>query len=416
LFLDLDRFKAINDSFGHMAADRLLGEIAARLLTSVRAADTVSRQGGDEFLILLSGLHHADEAAHIAEKILRAVSAPLEVDGHFISASFSIGVSLYPIDGTDFSTLLRHADTALYHAKESGRNTYRFFTEEMNVANLERMELEGHLRHAIEASQLSLHYQPQVDLYTGQIVGAEALLRWNHPQLGEVPPSRFIPVAEASGLIIPIGAWVINEVCRQLGAWRTQGPSAIRVAVNLSAVQFRRNDIVQTVESALSSNGVHPSLLEIEITESVLLHEAADVQRNVRALKTLGVRLAIDDFGMGYSSFAYLKRFAVDKLKIDRSFVQDVPTDVEDAAIIRAIAQLGQSLELTIVAEGVENHAQASFLRECACHNAQGYLYSRPVPPDWFAALFTAQASPLDRPEASAIGMDSETRLALPQR
>jgi diguanylate cyclase (GGDEF)-like protein/PAS domain S-box-containing protein len=410
LFLDLDCFKAINDSFGHLAADRLLREIAARLQTSVRATDTVSRQGGDEFLILLDGLHHADDVANVAQQILNNVSAPLEVDGHFVNTSVSIGISLYPVDGADFFSILRHADTALYHAKESGRNTYRFFTEDMNVASLERIELEGHLRHAVEAGQLSLHYQPQVDMGNGDIVGAEALLRWNHPELGEVPPSRFIPVAEASGLIAAIGAWVINEVCRQLHAWRVEGRPAICVAVNLSALQFRRNDMAQTVESALRSNAVDPSLLEIEITESVLLHEAPDVQRNLRALKVLGVRLAIDDFGVGYSSLAYLKRFEVDKLKIDRSFVRDVPEDIEGAAIVRAITQLGHSLGLTIVAEGVETHTQVSFLRECGCHKAQGYLFSHPVPAQRFAALFTAQVGLLDRPEASAKCLEPETR------
>jgi len=414
LFLDLDRFKAINDSFGHLAADRLLREIAARLLGSVRAADTVSRQGGDEFLILLNGLHSADEVGHVAEKILHNVSAPLEVDGHFISTSFSIGVSLYPSDGPDFSTLLRHADTALYHAKESGRNTYRFFTEEMNVANLERMELEGHLRHAVEGGQLSLHYQPQVDLASGEIVCAEALLRWNHPQLGEIPPTRFIPVAEASGLIIPIGAWVIAEVCRQLRIWRTEGRAAISVAVNLSAVQFRRNDMAQTVESALRSNDVHPSQLEMEITESVLLHEAVDVQDNLRALKALGVRLAIDDFGVGYSSFAYLKRFEVDKLKIDRSFVRDAPKDIEDAAIVRAIAQLGHSLELTIVAEGVETQSQVAFLRDCGCHKGQGYLFSRPIPAQQFAELLSTHANRVNRRDAAAQRVEVELSPQLP--
>ena len=412
LFLDLDRFKTINDSFGHLAADRLLREIAARLLSSVRAADTVSRQGGDEFLILLNGLHNADEVAHVAEKILHNVSVPLQVDGHLISTSFSIGVSLYPCDGSDFSTLLRDADTALYHAKESGRNTYRFFTEEMNVANLERMELEEHLRRALEGGQLSLHYQPQVDLATGLIVCAEALLRWNHPRLGEVPPSRFIPVAEASGLIIPIGAWVISEVCRQLSVWRTEGRSAISIAVNLSAAQFRRNDLAHSVESALTSNGVPPSQLEIEITESVLLHQAADVQSNLHALKALGVRLAIDDFGVGYSSFTYLKRFEVDKLKVDRSFMRGAPNGIEDAAIVRAISQLGHSLELTVVAEGVETQSQVAFLLDCGCHKGQGYLFSRPVPAQAFAELLAAQAN-LPRPSARPRGsprMKSQAR------
>jgi len=309
---------------------------------------------------------------------------------------------------------MKAADSAMYDAKALGRNTYRFFTEEMNVANLERMELEGHLRHAVEGGQLSLHYQPQVDLANGEIVCAEALLRWNHPQLGEIPPSRFIPVAEASGLIIPIGAWVIAEVCRQLRVWRTEGRSAISIAVNLSAVQFRRNDMAQTVESALRSNDVHPSQLEMEITESVLLHEATDVQDNLRALKALGVRLAIDDFGVGYSSFAYLKRFEVDKLKIDRSFVRDAPRHSEDAAIVRAIAQLGHSLELTIVAEGVETQNQVAFLRDCGCHKAQGYLFSRPVPAQQFAELFTAHAGSANRRGAAEQRADAELSPQLP--
>ena len=392
LFLDLDRFKTINDSVGHPAADTLLCEIARRLLAGVRATDIVSRQGGDEFLILLTGLHHPDEVASIAQKILHTVSLPFQVGHCSISPSFSIGISLYPADGANFSALLSHADTALYHVKESGRNSYRFFTEELNVSNLERLELEGHLRHAIELGQLSLHYQPQVDLYTGQICGAEALLRWNHPQLGEVSPSRFIPVAEDCGLIIQIGAWVINEVCRQLQAWRIERVPVVRIALNLSSVQFRRDDIALLVEQALESNGVDASMLEMEITESVLLHESPDVERNLHTLKQLGVGLAIDDFGVGYSSFAYLKKFAVDKLKIDRSFVQNTPTDSEDAAIVRAIAQLGHSLNLTIVAEGVETCAQAQFLRKCGCQEAQGFLFGRPLPPKQFTQLLLQQA------------------------
>jgi diguanylate cyclase (GGDEF)-like protein/PAS domain S-box-containing protein len=387
LFLDLDRFKTINDSVGHPAADMLLCEIASRLLAGVRATDIVSRQGGDEFLIVLTGLHHAEEVTHIAQKILRIVSVPFQVGRCLISPSFSIGIGLYPTNADNFSALLGCADTALYHAKASGRNTYRFFTEEMDLSNLERLELEGHLRHAIEQKQLYLHYQPQVDLYTGQVCGAEALLRWNHPELGEVSPARFIPVAEDCGLIIPIGAWVINEVCRQLRTWRIEGVPDIRIAVNLSTVQFRRDDIALVVQNALQFNGVEACMLEMEITESVLLHETPDVERNLRALKQLGVRLAIDDFGVGYSSFAYLKKFQVDKLKIDRSFIQDIPDDTEDAAIVRAIVQLGHSLNLTIVAEGVETHAQADLLRAYKCQVAQGFLFGRPVHPERISEL-----------------------------
>ena len=397
LFLDLDRFKTINDSVGHPAADTLLCEIASRLLAGVRATDIVSRQGGDEFLILLTGLHHPDEVTHIAQKILQTVSSPFQVGRCSITPSFSIGIGLYPTHAGSFSALLSCADTALYHAKESGRNTHRFFTEEMDVSNLERLELEGHLRHAIELGQLYLHYQPQVDLYTGQVCGAEALLRWNHPELGEISPARFIPVAEDCGLIIQIGAWVIHEVCRQMRTWRNEGVPGMRIAVNLSTVQFRRDDIALVVQTALQSNGVEPSMLEMEITESVLLYESPDVERNLRALKQLGVRLAIDDFGAGYSSFAYLKKFQVDKLKIDRSFIQDIPGDTENAAIVRAIVQLGHSLNLTIVAEGVETHAQASFLRECGCEVAQGFLFGRPMRPQRVPELHAKQAAVANR-------------------
>jgi EAL domain-containing protein (putative c-di-GMP-specific phosphodiesterase class I) len=324
----------------------------------------------------------------IAQKLLALGAEPFELGGHAVSSSFSIGISVYPTDGGDFDVLLRQADTALYHAKESGRNTYRFFTAEMNAAALERMRLESSLRRALENNEFTLYYQPQYDLATGLVVGAEALLRWHSAELGNVPPAQFVPVAEDSGLIVPIGAWMVGEACRQLQQWRNAGLPRLHMAVNLSGMQFRRDDVVQTVYQALDRYDVPPSVLEIEITESVLLQTAGQVADTVRRLKHLGVRLSIDDFGTGYSSLSYLKRFAIDKLKIDASFVRDIVTDPEDAAIVRAIVQLGHSLKLRVTAEGVETEAQLAFLRECGCHEAQGFRFSFPLPAEEFARLF----------------------------
>ena len=387
LFLDLDRFKTINDSLGHHAGDRLLQSIAERLRKCVRESDTVCRQGGDEFIIVLQDLVDPESPARVAEKILSRITEPFEIDGHMIGTSFSIGIAIYPNDGHDADVLMKNADTAMYHAKEGGRNTYRFFTEAMNANALERLQLENSLRQALERNELMLHYQPQVSLADGSVVGAEALIRWHNPQLGFVPPGRFIPIAEESGLIMPIGEWVIREACRQARQWTDEGLPPITMAVNLSALQFRRGDIVATVRKALAETGHNPELLELELTESLLMENAEEVMSAIKQLKSLGIRLSIDDFGTGYSSLAYLKRLEVDRLKIDQSFVRDVPGDLDDAAIVRAVVQLGSSLKLEVIAEGAETAAQVAFLSSEGCREAQGYYYCPPVSPDAFARI-----------------------------
>lgn len=378
MFLDLDRFKTINDSLGHLAGDRLLQSVAERLTHCVRDTDTVCRQGGDEFLIALTDVHDADVPARVAQKILRRLSEPFDIDGHKLGTSFSIGIAIYPNDGLDADSIMKNADTAMYHAKESGRNTYRFFTEEMNANALERLQMENHLRAALERGELLLNYQPQVDLVTGEVVGVEALIRWQSEALGFVPPGRFIPIAEESGLIVPIGRWVLRRACLDAKSWQDAGLPAVAVAVNISALQFRRDDIVHGVREILAETGLAPERLELELTESLLVHHQ-DVQDTLAQLKALGVRLSIDDFGTGYSSLTYLKRFAVDRLKIDQSFVRDVADDPDDAAIVRAIIQMGRSLKLDVVAEGAEGRAQVDFLIREGCREAQGYYFCPPV-------------------------------------
>ncbi len=341
LCLDLDRFKTINDSLGHAAGDQLLRVIAERVQHCVRKSDTVCRQGGDEFIIVLQDLNEAEAPARVAEKVIERIAEPFEIDGQSITTSFSIGIAVYPNDGIDADSLVKNADTAMYHAKECGRNTYRFFTEAMNANALERLRLENQLRHALERGELVLHYQPQVSIADGSIVGAEALIRWNNPLLGLVPPARFIPIAEESGMILPIGAWVIREACRQARVWDAEGLPPIMMAVNLSALQFFRDDIVATVRNALRETGQPPELLELELTESLLMENTEEALSSIRQLKALGVRLAIDDFGIGYSCLSYLKRLAVDRLKIDQSFVRDVAHDADDAAIVSTLLQIG---------------------------------------------------------------------------
>ncbi len=391
LFLDLDRFKHVNDSLGHLIGDHLLRAAAERIVACVRAIDTVSRQGGDEFLILLTDVQDARAVGRVAEKILGTMVAPFEIEGHVITTSFSIGISIFPDDAVDYDALLRQADTALYQAKEAGRGAYRFFTDQMNIAAMERMRLETNLRQALERGELYLEYQAQVDLQSGRIVGAEALLRWAHPVLGNVPPARFIPVAEDTGLIVPIGTWVLNEACRQVQAWRQAGLPFQRVAVNLSAIQFRRTDLVATVRAALHDSGLDPAALEGEITESLLVDSSSQVQETMRQLKGLGIRLSVDDFGVGYSGLRYLKLFDIDKIKIDRTFVLDIPGDAEDVTLVRAIIQLAHSLKLEVVAEGVENDAQLALLRSFGCHEVQGYLFGRPMAASEFAERLAAQ-------------------------
>lgn len=387
LVLDVDNFKQINDSLGHALGDQLLVRTVERLQGCIRNTDTISRQGGDEFVILLTGVRDVETIEVIAQNIIEAFAEPFAIDGHMLVASFSIGISIYPDDGTDFDMLFKKADTSLYQAKDAGKNAYRFFTEQMNVDAMEHMQLQGMLRNAINNGEFILHYQPQVDIGSGRIVGAEALLRWQHPTLGLVPPDRFIPLAERSGLIVPIGEWVINEACRQAQAWReTDGLLSMMIAVNLSALQFKRGNIVETVSRALSRSGLPAGLLELELTESILLQDVASVMQTLRDLKGIGIKLSIDDFGTGYSSLSYLKRLAVDKLKIDQSFVQDMVDDADAAAIVMAIIQLGSTLQLTTIAEGVENELQHNLLEAYGCDEIQGYFYARPLPAEELVA------------------------------
>src|SRR5512143_2505515 len=379
LFLDLDNFKVVNDTLGHAAGDELLLEVVKRLSLCTRESDTISRQGGDEFILLLNDVPELEAVERIATEILGQLAEPVEINGHVLNASCSIGVAIYPEDGGDFDGLLQKADTAMYNAKDAGRNTYRFFDEQMNLQAREHLLLQNRLHQALFRAEFCLHYQPQIEIASGRVIGVEALLRWNNPELGEVAPARFIPVAEDSGLIVPIGAWAMEEACRRAQAWRQAGWSDLTMSVNLSALQFRRAGLIETVAGALERSGLPPHLLELELTESILLQDVDNNLDTVRRLKALGVRLSIDDFGTGYSSLSYLKRFAVDRLKIDRTFVRDISTDPDDAAIVRAVIQLARSLRLGIIAEGVETQEQLAFLRDEGCQEVQGFLFSRPL-------------------------------------
>ena len=393
MFLDLDRFKTINDSLGHPVGDALLKEVVERLKSCVRESDTISRQGGDEFIVLLNDVRDSDSVSRVADKIHQRMGEPIMLGKHSLITSFSIGIALYPDDGDEFDSLLQKADTAMYHAKGAGRNGHRFFTEQMNRQVVEHLTLETQLRRALENGEFVLHYQPQLDLNDGTIVGVEALIRWNSPDGELISPARFIPVAEDSGMIVPIGAWVIGEACRQARAWQDAGLPPLVVAVNLSAVQFRRPDLVNTVINALVLSDLDSQWLELELTESILIQDAEATLDAVRRLKALGVRLSVDDFGTGYSSLTYLKRFAVDKLKIDQSFIRDLVSDPDDAAIVRAIIQMARSLKLKTIAEGVESEELANLLRIFHCDEIQGYWFSRPLPADELEAFVRAHAA-----------------------
>jgi len=391
LFLDLDNFKTVNDSLGHSVGDQLLLKVVERLRACIRASDTISRQGGDEFVILLNEVRDTAVVSIIAQSMMEAFADPFPLEGYLLNTSFSIGISLFPQDGLQFDTLLKAADTALHQAKDSGRNTYRFFVEAMNLNAQEHVRLQGELHSALKHQEFVLHYQPEIDMRSGQIVGAEALLRWQHPQRGLVPPGTFIPLAERSGLIVPIGTWVLHEACRQAQAWRTQGLPLQAVAVNLSALQFKRGNLLETVLHALNESGLPAHHLELELTESILLQDIDAAIRTLYSLRELGVRLAIDDFGTGYSSLSYLKRLAVNKLKIDQSFVRDLVDSPDDAAIVRAVIQLGHNLQLSVIAEGVETQAQWNYLSRFGCDEAQGYLLGKPTPAGEFAALYATR-------------------------
>jgi diguanylate cyclase (GGDEF)-like protein/PAS domain S-box-containing protein len=391
MFLDLDHFKAVNDSLGHRVGDAVLVELAQRLRRVVRTEDTVSRLGGDEFVLLLPDTD-AEGAASVARKVLAVAQVPFNVEGHELTITPSAGIALAPRDGNDLEALSRAADTAMYRAKAEGRNTWRFYTAELQAQSDRALLLSNALRRAIERDQLSLAYQPQMELDSGRIVGAEALLRWQHPELGNVSPAEFIPLAESTGLILPIGEWVLQQAVRQIAAWDREGLPPLTVAVNVSSVQIHQSDLPSLVKRTVEASGISIERLEVELTEGAAMQ---DPQAAIAAMNTLyenGTELSIDDFGTGYSSLAYLKNFPVGKLKIDRSFVRDIGSDVGDRAIVEAIIRMAASLGMRTVAEGVETDEQLAFLRERGCHSMQGYLLSKPLPADAFAAFVKSRA------------------------
>ncbi|MEE9395982.1 MAG: EAL domain-containing protein [Methylococcales bacterium] len=392
IYLDLDRFKRINDTLGHNAGDELLSQVAEHLSDSVRVTDTIaklqpneqsyssiSRLGGDEFTILLAGLTHGKQAGQAASRILEHLSRPINIEGEELYVTGSLGIAVYPDDGTELGTLLKNADIAMYHAKDGGRNSYRFYSEHMNKRMREALAIETKLKKALELDQLILHFQPQINVLTGKVIGIEALVRWQHPDMGLVPPGQFIPVAEESGLILPIGEWVLETACSQLFNWQQAGFAPIRMSVNVSSHQFKQQNFFQSVRRALDTSGLDPRYLELELTETTVMDNVEQTIATLVALKETGLELAIDDFGTGYSSMSYLKQLPLDTLKIDRSFIKDITTDPGDAAIVKAIIALANNFNLTTVAEGVETEEQLTFLREQGCEHAQGFLISRPV-------------------------------------
>jgi diguanylate cyclase (GGDEF)-like protein/PAS domain S-box-containing protein len=393
LLLDVDRFKHINDSLGRAMGDRLLRSISRRLACCVRATDTVCRQGGDEFIVFFSDVVMPQDAAVCAEKILAAVSEPHQIDEQQIHVTASIGIVIFPDDGSDSEVLLKNADFAMYQAKNSGRNNYRFYESELNSAATERQSLENSLRHAIERHEFELHYQPKIRLETGRISAVEALLRWRHPQLGLIPPAQFIAIAEESGLIVPIGQWVLREGCRQATLWRGSGLRSIRLAVNVSAVELRSKYFAASVQKILDDTGFDPRSLELELTETFLMQDSKSTVAVLRKIKDMGIQLALDDFGTGYSSLSYMRRFPIDTLKVDQSFIRDLTTDADDASIVDAVISMGKSLHMRVVAEGVETLEQLRFLERHLCPEAQGYYFSRPVAADAFAELVRCDRS-----------------------
>jgi len=390
LFVDLDQFKRINDSLGHAMGDKLLRSVAGRLTACVRKSDTVCRLGGDEFVVLLSEVTSAEAASVSARKILRAIAAPHIIDNRSLDITVSIGGSIYPNDGQDAENLLGQADAAMYEAKEHGRNVYQFYRSDMRVRLAKRLLLEGDLRYALGRNEFLLHYQPKIDLQTGQITGMEALIRWMHPERGMLYPMEFVHVAEECGLIVPIGQWVLLEACRQSRAWSDIGLGNIPIAVNVSAAEFLAKDFLSGVRAVLIATGVEPVNLELELTESVLMEDAEAAVITLHSLKQMGVRLAIDNFGTGYSSFTYLKRFPVDSIKIDQSFVQEISTNPEDITIVSAMIDIGKSLNRRVIAEGVETRSQLDFLQRHACGEGQGYYFSRPLAAEQAGNIFKA--------------------------
>jgi diguanylate cyclase (GGDEF)-like protein/PAS domain S-box-containing protein len=390
IFLDLDRFKYINDSLGHATGDKLLQAVSKRLLAGLRGSDTVSRQGGDEFVILLSEIADPEDVAASARKILLLLNAPHSIGGQDLLIGGSIGISVYPADGEDAETLIKNADTAMYRAKERGRNNFQFFKAEMNLKAVERQSLEGNLRRAFEREEFLLHYQPKVNLDTGEITGGEALIRWQHPDRGLVPPSQFVPIAEDCGLILQIGRWVLREACSQARAWQNAGLPPLRIAVNVSAVEFRDKGFAERVQTVLSETGLEARYLELELTEGVLMEDAESMVSVLQELKRMGVHLAVDDFGTGYSSLSYLRQFPIDVLKIDQSFVHQITADPDDSMIVSAIINMAKSLKHVVVAEGVETREQRNYLQAQHCAEGQGNLFSRPLAAARFAHFMKA--------------------------
>jgi diguanylate cyclase (GGDEF)-like protein len=387
LFLDLDGFKHINDSLGHPVGDKLLQSVAKRLVACIRGSDSVSRQGGDEFVVLLLDLEHVEDAAVTARRMLEAVALPHSVNRHDLHVTASIGVSVYPDDGLDADTLIKNADTAMYQAKENGRRSFQFFKPAMNVRAVERQFIEEGLRRALERGELGLHYQPKVNLMTGAIVGAEALLRWTHPTRGPIAPAQFIPVAEECGLILPIGAWVLREACTRAQSWMKAGLPVTTMSVNVSAMEFRDKNFLDGLFAILAETGHDPRFLELELTESVLMKRAELTASILQNLRKRGVQVAIDDFGTGYSSLSYLRKFPVDALKIDQSFVRQISTAGDDTTIVKAVIGMARNLKLRVIAEGIETLEEVAFLRAYRCEEAQGYYFSRPLPAEQFAML-----------------------------
>lgn len=394
MFLDLDRFKHVNDTLGHPVGDKLLVEIAGRITNVSRAGDTVSRLGGDEFVVMLPGLETVDDISGVADKVLESVSGPCVIDGREIEITTSIGISVFPDDGADGEALLHQADSAMYQAKQDGRDNYRFFTAEMNRRALERLDIEHKLRHALARKELRLYYQPQIDRLDGSLMGAEALIRWDNAAIGSVAPELFIPVAEETGLIIPIGEWALREACRQNVAWRKAGLLEIAVSVNLSAVQFRQKSLGRMIRGILEESGLDPAGLELEITESAVMSDAEAAIALLHEIKALGVKLVMDDFGTGYSSLTHLKRLPIDKLKIDQSFVRDMAVDADDAVIVGTIINMARNLGLKNVAEGVETAKQMEILTRYGCDGMQGYYFGGPMSADEFIAQFGKRAHP----------------------
>jgi len=380
MFLDLDRFKTINDSLGHDFGDRLLAQIGERLQEGIRDRDTVARFGGDEFVVLLDDIASEDDVAQLAERVLDLLAPPFVIDERELHITASIGISCFPNDGADPKTLMRHADVAMYRAKDLGRNTYKFYSEDMGARAFQHLTLENALRHALARQEFELYYQPQVDAAQGRLIGVEALLRWHHPDLGVVGPGEFVPLLEETGLIVPVGEWVLRTACEQLAQWQAAGAAGLRMAINLSARQFAEARLGGNIERVVAGCGIEPGTLELEMTESVFMRHADATTETVSALRAMGVRLAIDDFGTGYSALNYLKRFPIQTLKIDRSFVREVITDPDDAALTAAIIAMARSLSLEVIAEGVETEAQAMFLRRHQCQRMQGYYFGKPAP------------------------------------